>query len=78
MNDLTLTITDLKTKVEKLVSLHQQLKQDNERISSENKNHLKTIEDQKAVIDSLQKNNEELIKSKTEEQNEIITDTKLN
>jgi hypothetical protein len=77
MNDLTLTITDLKAKVEKLVNLHQQLKQQNERIASENKNLLKTIEEQKVTIESLEKSNKELIKDKSEEQNKIITDTKL-
>ncbi len=38
MNELTLSITDLKAKVEKLVSLHQQLKKDNEQLYSDNGN----------------------------------------
>lgn len=77
MNDLTLTITDLKTKVEKLVNLHHQLKLDKEQIVSEKENLLKTIEEQKITIESLQKNNEEFILNKTEEQKKFITDTQL-
>lgn len=77
MNDLTLTITDLKAKVEKLVNLHQQLKKDNEQIVSENGNLLKTIEEQKVTIESLQGKNKELVNTNNEEQNKIITDTKL-
>ncbi|OFY83777.1 MAG: hypothetical protein A3F72_07300 [Bacteroidetes bacterium RIFCSPLOWO2_12_FULL_35_15] len=77
MNDLTLTITDLKAKVEKLVNLHQQLKKDNEQLNSENGNLLKTIEEQKVTIESLQGKNKELVNTNNEEQNKIITDTKL-
>jgi hypothetical protein len=36
-----------------------------------------TIEEQKVTIEDLQKNNLELINSKSEEQNKIVTDTKL-
>ncbi len=70
MNDLTLTITDLKAKVEKLVNLHQQLKKDNDQLQ-------KTIEEQKNTIESLQKNNQEIVNNKSEEQNKLVTDTKL-
>lgn len=70
MNDLTLTITDLKTKVEKLVNLHQQLKKDNDQLN-------KTIEEQKITIENLQKNNLEIVNNKSEEQNKLVTDTKL-
>jgi chromosome segregation ATPase len=76
MNDLTLTITDLKAKVEKLVNLHQQLKKDNEQLSSENGNLLKTIEGQKVTIETLETKNKELVNTSNEEQNKIITDTK--
>lgn len=76
MNDLTPTITDLKTKVEKLVKLHRELKQDKEKLNEENKNLLKTIEEQKVTIGTLQKNNQELIQTNDVEQNKIITDTK--
>ena len=58
MSDLTINITDLKTKVEKLVNLHQQLKKDKEEVVVENKKLLKTIEEQKLTIESLQKNNQ--------------------
>jgi peptidoglycan hydrolase CwlO-like protein len=77
MNDLTHTITDLKTKVEKLVSLHGQLKVDNEQLAAAKTALEKTIDEQKAVIETLQTNNKELIENKTQEQNKIITDTKL-
>ena len=76
MNDLTLTITDLKAKVEKLVNLHQQLKKDNEQLSSENGDLLKTIEGQKVTIETLETKNKELVNTSKEEQNKIITDTK--
>ncbi len=77
MNDLTLTITDLKAKVEKLVNLHQQLKKDNEQLLGDNEKLQITIKEQKMSIEDLQKNNLELINSKSEEQNKIVTDTKL-
>jgi chromosome segregation ATPase len=77
MNDLAPNMTDLKGKIEKLVKLHQQLKQENDSLVAEKADLLKTIEDQKAVIEGLQKNAEELQQKKSEEQNTIITDTKL-
>ena len=76
MNDLTNTITDLKSKVEKLVTLHGQLKVDNEQLVVAKTALEKTVSEQKAIIESLQTNNKELIDSKNEEQNKIITDTK--
>lgn len=77
MNDLTLNITDLKGKVEKLVNLHQQLKKDNDQLYIENQNLQKMTDEQKLMIESLQKNNKELELSKSEEQNKVVTDTKL-
>jgi hypothetical protein len=77
MNDLAPTIIDLKGKIEKLVKLHQQLKQENDTLLSKNAELMKTIEDQKTEIETLQKVNEELDQKKTDEQNTIITDTKL-
>lgn len=76
MSELTLNITDIKGKVEKLVALHQQLKKANERLVVENANALKTIKEQKITIETLQKTNKELTQNKTEEQNKIITETK--
>jgi chromosome segregation ATPase len=70
MNDLTHTITDLKTKIEKLVTLHGQLKVDNEQLVATKTSLEKTIDEQKAVIETLQTN-------KTQEQDKLITDTKL-
>jgi predicted nuclease with TOPRIM domain len=77
MNELTLPITDLKTKIEKLVSLHQQIKKDKEQLYSENEALQKTIDKQTITIESLQKNNQELTQNKNEEQNKIVTDTKV-
>jgi chromosome segregation ATPase len=77
MNDLAPTITDLKGKIEKLVKLHQQLKQENDSLTAKNAELLKTIEGQKVEIEALQKVNLELDQKKTDEQNTIITDTKL-
>ncbi len=77
MNDLTPIITDLKGKIEMLVKLHQQLKQDNDKLAAENTGLLKTVEEQKVTIGTLEKNNQELVQNKNEEQNTIITDTKL-
>ena len=79
MSDLTLNITNLKAKVEKLVNLHKQLKKENERLAAETENSVKTIKEQKNTIEMLQKTNKELIliENKQEGQNKIITDTKL-
>lgn len=75
MNDLAPTITDLKGKIEQLVKLHQHLKQENDKLSTENSNLLKSIEEQKVTIESLTKSNQELVQNKNEEQH-TITDTK--
>jgi predicted nuclease with TOPRIM domain len=77
MNDLAPTITDLKGKIEKLVKLHQQLKQENDSLLAKNDELVKTIEGQKVEIEALQKVNNELEQKSTDEQNTIITDTKL-
>ena len=77
MNDLTLTITDLKAKVEKLVTLHQQLKQDNELLTVDNTILKETVEGHKLTIETLEKNNLDLLQSKNEEHNNVITDTKV-
>lgn len=76
MNDLTLNITDLKGKIEKLVTLHQELKKENEQLAADKDNLQKTIEEQKNTIATLEKNNKELEQLKSEEQNKIVSDTK--
>ena len=76
MNELTLPITDLKAKIEKLVELHQQIKKDNEAIKEEKIELQKTIEEQKITIESLEKSKQELLQNKNEEQNSIVSDTK--
>jgi hypothetical protein len=77
MNDLTLTITDLKAKVEKLVNLHQQLKKDNEQLYLDNEILQKTIDEQKLTIETLENSNKELELNKTDEKNKIVSDTKV-
>jgi chromosome segregation ATPase len=77
MNDLAPTITDLKGKIEKLVKLHQQLKQENDSLVARNAELMKTVEGQKVEIEALKKVGEELAQKKEDEQNTIITDTKL-
>jgi predicted nuclease with TOPRIM domain len=76
MNDLTLNITDLKAKIEKLVKLHQELKKENEQLAAAKKELEGKIEEQKVTIEALQKSNQEIEQSKSEEQNKIVTDTK--
>ncbi len=76
MNDLTLNITDLKAKIEKIVKLHQELKKENELLVAEKENLLKTIEEQKNTIVALETSNKEIQDSKNEEQNKIVIDTK--
>ena len=77
MNDLTLNITDLKAKIEKIVKLHQELKKENEQLVTDNVNLQKTIEEQKNTIVALEKNNKEIEETKSIEQDKIVTDTKL-
>ncbi|MBL0329988.1 MAG: hypothetical protein IPP64_11360 [Bacteroidetes bacterium] len=77
MNDLTLNITDLKSKIEKLVNLHQVLKKENEQLAADKENLQKTIDEQKLTIEALEKNNKEIEASKNEEQSKIVTDTKV-
>ena len=76
MSELAPAMTDLKGKIEQLVKLHQQLKQDNDRLSADNEGLKKTIVEQKGKIESLEKNNRELSSNKNTEQNNLITDTK--
>ncbi len=76
MNDLTLNITDLKAKIEKLVKLHQELKKENEQLAIDKESLQKTINEQKSAIEALEKNNKELQASKSEEKTKIVTDTK--
>ena len=77
MSELNTSIKDLKTKVEKLVNLHQQLKKDNEHLYSLNRELQKTIDEQKNTIEGLQTSNRDLIKNKNEEQSKLVSETKL-
>ncbi len=77
MEELTKTINSLKTKVEQLTGLHQQLKKDKEQVSADNKELLKTIEEQKTTIAQLENNNKQLNEKSTEQQEQVITETKI-
>lgn len=77
MSDLTATIAEFKTKIEKLVTLHSQLKSDYDKLVLDNQNLTKTIEEQKLTIENLQKNNQEIINNNNLQQDKIVTDTKL-
>lgn len=77
MSDLTATIAEFKTKIEKLVTLHSQLKSDYDKLVLDNKNLTKTIEEQKFTIENLQKSNQEIINNNNLQQDKIVTDTKL-
>lgn len=77
MSDLTATIAEFKTKIEKLVTLHSQLKSDYDKLTLDNQNLSKTIEEQKLTIENLQKNNQEIINNNNLQQDKIVTDTKL-
>ncbi|MCC6838512.1 MAG: hypothetical protein IT234_08250 [Bacteroidia bacterium] len=77
MSDLAATIAEFKTKIEKLVTLHSQLKSDYDKLVLDNQNLTKTIEEQKLTIDNLQKNNQEIINNNNLQQDKIVTDTKL-
>ncbi len=77
MSDLTATIAEFKTKIEKLVTLHSQLKGDYDKLILDNQNLTKTIEEQKFTIENLQKNNQEIINNNNLQQDKIVTDTKL-
>ncbi|MBL7889156.1 MAG: hypothetical protein JNL24_06365 [Bacteroidia bacterium] len=77
MSDLTATIAEFKTKIEKLVTLHSQLKSDYDKLTLDNQNLTKTIEEQKLTIENLQKNNQEIINNNNLQQDKIVTDTKL-
>lgn len=76
MNELTLPITDLKAKIEKLVALHQDLKKEKEQLVSEQKELQEIIEGQKTTIELLRKENQDLTNNKNEEQKSIVSDTK--
>lgn len=76
MNDLTSPITDLKQKIEKLVTLHGQLKSENDRLTAENTTIKKQIEEQKQEIEKLKNINDQLQNSKNEEQTQLIVNTK--
>lgn len=77
MNELSEPIKVLKTTVEKLMALHQDLKKENTEINSEKEELQKTIDQQNATIELLEKNKEDLIENNNNEQNSIVSDTKL-
>ncbi len=77
MEELTGTITNLKAKIEHLVSLHKQLKEEKEQLLNENSTLSKTLEEQKSIIEKLEKEKAELAERNNQEQKEVISETKL-
>ncbi len=77
MNQLNTSIIDLKTKVEKLVNLHEVLKKEYAKLDSFNRELQQTIDEQKKAIDGLQKSNQELAKNKNNEEKKLVSETKL-
>ena len=75
MSDLTLNISDLKEKVEKLITLHKAFKKENEDLKSEMDVLKKNIENQSVKIQNLEKENKELLAQKTQEKDKIVTNT---
>ena len=65
MNNLTLTVASLHSKVEKLILLHKKLKDDNAKLINEKWELLKTIEDYKNSINKLEGKNKIIKLAKT-------------
>ena len=77
MSDLTATIAEFKTKIEKLVTLHSQLKADYDKLAIDNQQLKGAIAEQLVVIEVLKKSNQDLVTNTNEQHNTLITDTKL-
>ena len=76
MSDLALNITDLKTKIEKLVTLHKVFKAENEKLTLEVATLKNELENQMVKIQTLEKENKDLLLKKDEEKETIVSNTK--
>jgi hypothetical protein len=77
MSNLNSNIVDLKSKVEKLVHLHQVLKNENEQLKKSNNELLEVIENQKNRIRLTESTNSELTIKNSTEQEQRISETKI-
>ena len=77
MNDLTTSISGLKSKIETLIELHEQIGDKNKLLESENLNLKNKLEEQEIQIALLQEEKQNIIEIKSEEQNKVIIDSKL-
>lgn len=80
MSELDITIGNLKTKIEKLVHLHQQLKKENKQLQSTIDELKQIIDNQKNTIEKLENSHKEILKTKNEEENRsaLETEQKIN
>lgn len=77
MSNLNSNIVDLKSKVEKLVHLHQVLKNENEQLKKSNNELLEVIENQKNRIRLTESSTSELTTKNSTEQEQRISETKI-
>lgn len=77
MSNLNSNIVDLKSKVEKLVHLHQVLKSENEQLKKSNNELLEVIENQKNRIRLTESTTSELTTKNSTEQEQRISETKI-
>lgn len=77
MSNLNSNIVDLKSKVEKLINLHQVLKSENEQLKKSNHELLEVIENQKNRIQLTESTTSELTTKNSTEQEQRISETKI-
>ncbi|MGB3947706.1 MAG: hypothetical protein WBM13_06960 [Bacteroidia bacterium] len=77
MSDLDLNLVDLKSNVEKLVRLHQTLKNENKELKKKNTELLEIVENQTNRIQFLERSNSELTTKNSTEQEQRISETKI-
>lgn len=77
MNNLDSNIVDLKSNVEKLVRLHQTLKNENKELKKKNTELLEAVENQTNRIQFLERSNSELTTKNITEQEQRISETKI-
>lgn len=77
MSNLNSNIVELKSKVEKLIHLHQVLKNENEQLKKSNNELLEVIENQKNRIQLTESTSSELTIKNSTEQEQRISETKI-
>ena len=78
MSELSLTVAGVQSKIEKIVQLHERVKDENFKLIAEKEDILKTIESKKKMINNLEEKNKILKLAKSlSGVNESSLDTKL-